>query len=222
MDNKDYYYVLGVNPDASDEEIKRAYRKLAMQCHPDHNHGKEEWANQKFREINEAFSVLSDPEKKRQYDVFGSVDNINDIFNNKATKTAFEGVMNDFGDDYLRFGFLDDTYGEDLIGRGFRFRAFRRGFGGSKKSRFETQNGIDLEDLFTPVKSPEVSNVKYEIVLSQEQAFMGMQKELIRKGKRLKVNIPAGVETGSKLKLRNALQTTDGQPGDITIIIRVT
>ena len=68
MASKDYYKILGLNNNASQDEIKKAYRKLAMQYHPDRNHGKEEWANEKFKEINEAFSVLGDPEKRRQYE----------------------------------------------------------------------------------------------------------------------------------------------------------
>jgi len=66
-----------------------------------------------------------------------------------------------------------------------------------------------------------VSSVNYDIVLSEEQAFKGMEKELVRKGKRLKVKIPPGVKMGSRIRLRNALKTTDGQPGDIIIIIKV-
>jgi DnaJ-class molecular chaperone len=65
---KDYYGVLGVPRNASDGEIKKAYRKLAMQYHPDRNPGKEEWANEKFKEINEAYGVLGNPQKRKQYD----------------------------------------------------------------------------------------------------------------------------------------------------------
>ena len=221
MDNKNYYNVLGVNQDASAEEIKRAYRKLAMQYHPDHNHGKQGWANQKFKEINEAFSVIGNPENRRRYDTFGMVDDIGDIFSNQAAQTTFEEIRNDFGDDFLGMDFLGSDFGDDFRGIGFGFRKFKRKFGGSGRTRFETQSGIDLEDLFTTAKSPEASIVNYEIILSREQALNGMEKELIRKGKRLKVDIPAGVKMGSKIKLRNALETTDGQPGDIIIKIKV-
>jgi len=62
---KDYYRILGVPGNASDGEIKKAYRKLAMQYHPDRNPGKEEWANEKFKEINEAYGVLGDPQKRK-------------------------------------------------------------------------------------------------------------------------------------------------------------
>ncbi|MFH0847184.1 MAG: DnaJ domain-containing protein [Chloroflexota bacterium] len=67
--DKDYYAILGVPRDASQEDIKKAYRSLAMQFHPDRNPGKEQWANDKFKEINEAFSVLGDPERRKQYDL---------------------------------------------------------------------------------------------------------------------------------------------------------
>lgn len=221
MDNKDYYHVLGVGQGASAEEIKRAYRKLAMQCHPDHNGGREDWANQKFKVINEAFSILGNPEKRRQYDDFGSVENIGDIFSSQAAQATFDDFMNDFGGDSLGVDFLDDIFGDGLRGRGSGFRTFRREFNSSRRTRFETQNGIDLEDLFEQGKNTEVSTVIHEIVLNKAQALKGMEKELVRNGKRLNINIPAGVETGSRIKLRNALEITDGKPGDIIISISV-
>ena len=73
MASRDYYEVLGIQKGASDDEIKRAFRKLAIKYHPDKNQGDKE-AEQKFKEINEAYQVLSDPEKKAQYDQFGTVD----------------------------------------------------------------------------------------------------------------------------------------------------
>ena len=73
MINKDYYWLLGITDTASADEIKSAYRKLAMQYHPDRNRGNEEWAGEKFKEVNEAFSVLGDPKKKRRYDQYGAV-----------------------------------------------------------------------------------------------------------------------------------------------------
>lgn len=73
MANKDYYEVLGLSKGASDDEIKRAFRKLAIQYHPDKNKGNKE-AEEKFKEINEAYQVLSDPEKRARYDQFGTVD----------------------------------------------------------------------------------------------------------------------------------------------------
>ncbi|MBP1698570.1 MAG: integrase, partial [Deltaproteobacteria bacterium] len=71
MAAKDYYNILGVAKSAGDEEIKRAYRKLAMKYHPDRNPNKKE-AEERFKEINEAYAVLSDKEKRKQYDTFGA------------------------------------------------------------------------------------------------------------------------------------------------------
>ena len=148
MAHKDYYKILSLNNNASADEIKKAYRKSAMQYHPDRNHGKEDWANEKFKVINEAFSVLGDPEKRRQYDQFGTIGNIGDIFGSQATRTTFEDLMKDFGGAGLGFGFLDDVFGYILKERGSSFQTFGRGFGGLGGTEFETQGGINLEDLF--------------------------------------------------------------------------
>jgi curved DNA-binding protein len=221
MVHKDYYAILGLSNNASADAIKRAYRKLAMQYHPDRNNGREEWANDKFKEINEAFSVLGDPKKRIQYDHFGTVGNIGDIFGSQATRVTFEDLVKDFGEAGLGFDFLDNIFGDSFRGRRFAFQAFKKGFSESGGLRFETKGGINFEDLFEQVRSPTVSCVNYEIVLSKEHASKGMEKELVRKGKRLKVKIPAGTKMGSKIRLTNALKTTDGQPGDIIISIRV-
>jgi curved DNA-binding protein len=216
---KDYYQILGINRSASDGEIKKAYRRLAMQHHPDRNPGKEKWANEKFKEINEAYAVLGDPEKRRQYDQFGTVGNIGDIFSSPFTRGTFEDMMRDFGSAGLRFDFLDDIFSEFLGGRRFSFKKFSRGFGGSRGVRFETPGGINLDEIFS--QRAQAQNVSYEIILTREQAARGLEKDLTRRGKILKVKIPAGIKTGTKMRLRNARQITDSQPGDILILVKV-
>lgn len=218
---KDYYQILGVARNAAQEQIKKAYRKLAMQYHPDRNPGKEKWANEKFKEINEAFGVLGDPQKRRQYNQFGTVGNAGDIFGSPFTRTTFEDLMRDFGGSGLGFDFLDNVFGDVLKGRGFSFRTFSRGFGGPGRIRFEAPGGIDLEEIFGRAKPPPRREVRYEITVTREQAAQGLEKDLIRKGKKLRVKIPAGVKTGTKVKLRNARQITDGQPGDIIILVKI-
>ena len=210
---KDYYQILGVPRNATNQQIKKVYRKLAMQYHPDRNPGKEAWANEKFKEINEAFSVLGDPEKRRQYDQFGTTGNIGDIFGSPFTRTTFEDLMKDFGGSGLRFDFLDDIFGDFLKGRGFSFKVFSQGFGGPR--------GINLEEILGRAQRPPPQDVRYEITVTAEQAARGLEKDLVRKGKRLRVKIPAGVRNSTKVRLRNARQTTDGQPGDIIILVRV-
>jgi len=210
---KDYYQILGVPRNASNEAIKKAYRKLAMQYHPDRNTGKEKWANEKFKEINEAFSVLGDPEKRKQYDQFGTVGNIGDIFGSPYTRTTFEDLMKDFGGSGLGFDFLDNIFGESLKGRGFSFKVFSRETGRPRGMRFE--------EIFSQAQRPQRRDVRYEITISKEQAARGLEKDLVRKGKKLRVKIPTGVKTGTKVRLRNARRITDGQPGDIIILVKV-
>jgi DnaJ-class molecular chaperone len=217
---KDYYRILGVPRNVSDEEIKKAYRKLAMQYHPDRNPGKEKWANEKFKEINEAYGVLGDPQKRKQYDQFGTVGNIGDIFGSPFTQATFQEMMKDFGGAGLRFDFLDDIFGDLLKDRGssFSFRSFGARPG---RVRFEAWPGqkINLDEIFGQARRPQ--EVHYELVISQEEALKGVKKILKRRGKRLEVRIPAGVKTGKVVILKNALQTSDGLPGDILIKVMV-
>jgi DnaJ-class molecular chaperone len=218
---KDYYQILGVPRNASDEEIKKAYRRLAMQYHPDRNPGKENWANDKFKEINEAYGVLGDPQKRRQYDKFGTVGNIGDIFGSPFTRTTFSDMMRDFGGAGLGFDFLDDIFGDVLRGRGASF-SFRN-FGGRGGRRFQVWpgEGVNLEEIFGQAQRPQRQDIRYELTICQREALQGTKKILSRKGRRLEVNIPAGVRTGSLVKLSNARRVTDGLPGDILVQIVV-
>lgn len=220
MRGKDYYKILGVSRDADEKAIKKAYRNLAMKYHPDRNPGKEKEANEKFKEINEAYAVLGDPEKRSQYDQFGTVGNIGDIFSSPFTRTTFEDLLRGFGRSNLGFDFLDDIFGDSLRGKRFSFKIFSRGSGGPGRVRFEYPGGINLEEIFAQAQ-PRRQDVSYEITITREQATQGLEKDLKRRGKTLRVKIPAGVKTGSKVRLRNARQITDGQPGDIMILVKV-
>jgi curved DNA-binding protein len=217
---KDYYKTLGVTENTSDAEIKKAYRKLAMQYHPDRNSGNEKWANEKFKEINEAYGVLGDPQKRKQYDQFGTIGNIGDIFSSPFTTTTFQEMMKDFGGAGLRVDFLDDIFGDFLQDRGSSF-SFRSSAGRPGRVRFEAWPGQESNpnDIYNqPRRSREIY---YELAINQGEASRGVKKILKRKGKKLEVKIPAGVKTGNVVRLKNARQISDGSPGDILIKVIV-
>jgi DnaJ-class molecular chaperone len=223
---KDYYEILGVTRNATAEQIKKAYRKLAMQYHPDRNQGKEQWANEKFKEINEAYGVLGDPQKRKQYDQFGTAGNLGDIFGSTYTRSTFEDLMKDYSGAGLGFDFLDDIFGQMFKGQGVSFKVFSSGVGpGGMK--FQQTSGLNLDDFLRQAQRPQKTQphkqkgVHYEIVISSDQAAQGLEKDLVRKGKKLRVKIPAGIKSGTKIRLRNARQVTDGTSGDIVINVRV-
>jgi DnaJ-class molecular chaperone len=217
---KDYYRTLGVTENASDGEIKKAYRKLAMQYHPDRNPENEKWANEKFKEVNEAYGVLGDPQKRTQYDQFGTVGNIGDVFSSPFTTTTFQEMMKDFGGAGLKVDFLDDIFGDFLKGRGssFSFRSFG-GRPGNVKFKARPGREINLDEIFGQTQRPQ--KVYYELEISRGEASQGVKKILKRKGKRLEVKIPAGVKTGNVVRLKNARRISDGSPGDILIKVIV-
>ncbi len=221
MGKRDYYEILGVSRDADENTIKKAYRSLAMKYHPDRNPGKEKEANEKFKEINEAFSVLGDPQKRKRYDQFGTAGEIGDIFGSPFTRTTFEDLMKDFGGSGLRFDFLDDIFSDSLGGRGFSFKTYSQGFDGSGDGRSKGSKGINLNEIFGRAKHSPRRDINYEITITREQATRGLEKNLTRKGKTLRVKIPAGVKDSAIVRLRNARKVTDGKPGDIMILVKV-
>ncbi len=226
MKKKDYYEILGVSRDADDKAIKKAYRRLAMKYHPDRNPGKQQEANEKFKEINEAYAVIGDPEKRKQYDQFGTAGDVGDIFSSPYTRTTFEDLMKSYRGSHLSFDFLDDIFGDSLQGKGFSFRVFSQGGRGAQGVRFGGARGINLGEIFAQAQAQQAQQApdgspRYEITITAEQAAQGTEKDLVRKGKKLRVKIPAGVKSGTKIKLGGARRITDGQPGDIVILVKV-
>lgn len=198
MASKDYYQVLGLGKDASLDEIKRAFRKLAVKFHPDKNPGSKE-AEDKFKEINEAYAVLSDPEKKAQYDRFGSTG----FHQRYSQEDIFRGF--DVGDIFKDMGYGTEDIFSRIFGGGFHQR---RGF------RYNTgrQQGED----FT-----------MELQISFRDAFSGGEKRvaLKRNDKRedIVVKIPAGVDTGARLRIqgKGGEGIRGGEPGDLFLVIQV-
>jgi curved DNA-binding protein len=200
MEEKDYYKILGVNKTASVDDIKKAYRKLAMKYHPDHAKG-DKTAEEKFKSISEAYAVLSDKEKRQQYDTFGSAG-----FHQKfSQEDIFRGF--DFSDILKEFGFG----GASFFGSGGRGQRFSYGqesqFGGFGRQRGPSK-GNDLI---------------YELPLTLQEIATGTQKIVdIRhagQAEKFTVTIPKGMIPGKKLRLpsKGQLSPSGGPPGDLFI-----
>ena len=147
MASKDYYESLGLKKGASEEEIKRAFRKLAIKYHPDKNQGNKE-AEEKFKEINEAYQVLSDPEKKARYDQYGTAD--------------FNGGFGGSGGGFGGFDF------SDMGGFGDIFDSFFGG-GGSSQRRNGPKRGNDLEYTINLTFEEAVFGAKKEISITRSE-----------------------------------------------------
>jgi len=196
---RDYYDILGVSKNASKEEIKKAYRKLALEWHPDRN--KSSNANDKFKEINEAYEVLADPKKKATYDQFGHA-----AFGPGAAPGGFGayGFPGGFTRTYKKgpFTYTYTTYGTgsgvefDFGGFSDPFEIFEQFFGGGYPFR-------------RAVRIP-----RYGITLFFMEAAKGCEKEIAIDGKKLKIKIPAGVDDGSRIRFGDFYITVDVKPDE--------
>jgi curved DNA-binding protein len=200
MSQQDYYQLLGVSKSATDAEIKKAYRKLAMKYHPDHSKGDKN-AEEMFKKVSEAYAVLSDKEKRQQYDTFGSTG----FHQRYSQEDIFRNV--DLGDILKEFGFG---------GQGMRF-SFGGGspFGGPFGGHHRRQ---------APVKG---SDLVYELPLTLQEVASGASKSVTfqhqGRNENITVKIPPGMITGKKLRLSGKGEQSGygGPPGDLFIQSRV-
>lgn len=204
----DYYKVLGVNRNASQEEIKKAYRKLARKYHPDANPDKD--AKKKFQEINEAYEVLSDPEKRKKYDKYGENWKHADEFEKAKAQSGAN-----FGGGFGRFdGFEGFTYskGDNQDFSDFFEFLFGGGVGGSRRT------------------SSRYGNVKFrgqdfhaELELPLSDLFNTHKRVIEVNGKKIRITIPAGVENGQTIKIKGygGPGVNGGPNGDLYITFRI-
>ncbi|MBN2118834.1 MAG: J domain-containing protein [Anaerolineales bacterium] len=189
MDYKDYYKVLGVERNASEADIRKAYRKLAMQYHPDRNPNNKQ-AEERFKEINEAYQVLSDPQKRSHYDRLGS-DYSNWQRRGAPGNFNWDQYGGFPGGVHVEYGDLDDLFG----GAGGFSDFFRTIFGRGGE-------GVGTGTRTRARQQPQGYQQELEITL--EEAFKGTMRVLQTDGKQKQVHIPAGVRTGSKVRVAGA------------------
>jgi curved DNA-binding protein len=213
MAGKDYYKILGVGKNASEGDIKKGFRKLAMKYHPDQNKGDKQ-AEERFKELNEAYAVLSDKEKRRQYDMFGA-EGFQQRFSQEDIFRNF-----DFGQVFSEFGFGSEDLFSRIFGGmgGGRRRPFSRGGGGYHsggpfgRTAQQPQRGGDLVmDLQVTLK---------------EAVFGASKTASFNRGggvERVTVKIPPGISTGKRLRIGGKGQqgAWGGPAGDLLIRVMV-
>ena len=204
MDYKDYYKLLGVDRSASESDIKRAYRKLALQYHPDKNPGDSQ-AEERFKEINEAYEVLGDPAKRARFDQLGS------------SYRAWErmgGAPGGFDWSQWTAGRPGRVHVEmgdlgDLFGSGGFSDFFNAIFGGMMSQAGPARTAARGRDLDHGVR------------LTLAEAFKGTTRTLDRNGKRLEVKIPPGAATGTRIRIAGQGERSSGASGDLFLIVEV-
>ncbi|MBN2419072.1 MAG: DnaJ domain-containing protein [Deltaproteobacteria bacterium] len=213
MSGKDYYKILGVSKTATDEEIKKAYRKLAMKYHPDRNKD-DKTAESRFKDVSEAYAVLSNKEKRQQYDMFGS-----EGFQNRFSQ---EDIFRDFD-----FGSIFSEFGFGGRGRGSFGNIFSGMGGNSFKRGGSPFNGPfgGFNSRPQPVKGKDII---YELSITLEDTIESSEKLIAyhrdnSSQEKISVKVPAGISTGKKLRLsgKGNPGINGGPQGDLYIQIRV-
>ena len=211
---EDYYSILGVDKRADKEEIKKAYKKLAMELHPDRNKGDRQ-TEERFKKVNEAYAVLSDDEKRKQYNRMGAEGfskrfSTDDIFKNFDVV----GILKELG---ISGGLIESIFG----GRG-KSRP-KPGFNFDFMNDFVEKSGFN-DDNFT---TNEAGDSEMEITLTLEEAAFGVKKKVIQVwGKArypLYVIVPPGIENGNKLRLKGKgeVDISHGVRGDLYCRVKI-
>jgi len=221
MEYKNYYQILGVDRNSSEQDIKRAYRRLARQLHPDVNPG-DKRAEERFKEINEAYEVLGDPEKRSKYDQLGanwqqwqrmghdpSQFDWSQWFSGApgGTRVQWNGDLGDL------FGGAGGDVFSDF------FRSVFGGMGGTRGTR-------TTEDVFrrtTDQRTRRGQDMEAAAEITLEEAFHGTTRVLERNGRRIRVKIPPGARNGSKVRIagKGSPGHRGSTPGDLYLNIKV-
>lgn len=201
---QDYYQILGVARTATQDEIQKAYRKLAKQYHPDVN--KEKGAEDKFKKASEAYEVLKNPESRRKYDALGSNWKAGDNF---RTPPGWQNIHFDFGN-------LGGGSGPGFGGFSSFFDAIFGGTGATQARR--TRNvWQDIEEPMVQ-KTPET---EMTLALTPWEAALGATVDLATLSGHVKLKIPAGSQSGTRMRLKGKGQITRQGPSDLYVLLQI-
>ena len=209
MAENEYYQILGVSRNATADEIKKAYRKLAMKYHPDKAKGDKKQAEEKFKQISEAYAVLSNPEKKKEYDKFGS-----QAFKQKfSQEDIFRGF--DFSD------IFDGGISDNIFSR-----IFGAGGGGRPQGRSRIFRHGGPEVHYEPIQPPKGQDLQVEMLITLHEMAFGADKlvSFSHHGQveKISVKIPPGTLPGKKLRLtgKGSPGPMGGPPGDLYVKLK--
>ncbi len=222
MEYKDYYKILGVPRNADEKAIKKAFRRLARKYHPDVNKSKE--AEEKFKEINEAYEVLSDPEKRKLYDQFGAQWQQWQHAGGQADDFWKQWAQQQGGGPrvHVQYGTAEDLFGEGSPFSDF-FQQLFGGFGGVR--------GGGMEDIFGGYTTRRTASARprkgqdYEqpVEITLAEAYDGTKRLLQLEDRRLEVKIPAGADNGTRVRIAGAGGPgyRGGPRGDLYLVVNV-
>ncbi|MBN2470098.1 MAG: J domain-containing protein, partial [Anaerolineae bacterium] len=204
---KDYYNVLGVGRSADQKEIKRAYRKLARQYHPDVNPG-DKAAEDRFKNINEAYEVLGDEEKRKQYDRLGSQYQQWQQTGGQGSVPWEDLFRQAGGQQNVQYDFNGADSFADILNA-----FFSGGMGGMRGGRQKPRQAAGMRGR----------DIEQEVRISLQEAYHGTRRDFNRNGRRLSVAIPAGAKTGSRVRVASKGESgyNGGPPGDLYLVVTV-
>ncbi|WP_159790176.1 DnaJ C-terminal domain-containing protein [Sodalinema gerasimenkoae] len=226
-DFKDYYSILGVSKTASADEIKKAFRRLARQYHPDMNPGDRN-AEARFKEVSEAYEILSDPDKRKQYDRFGQywkqAGNSSGGWGGAAPQGGPTPGGFDF--DFSQYADFDEFIESLLGGMGGRTRSQWSSYGGTSPKSSGRSPGFSggFEDFAGYNRRSTGVSLDQEATLSLSfaEAFHGVQKRLNVSGQKVSVRIPPGAKTGSRVRVKGKGKKDGyGRQGDLYLNIEL-
>ncbi len=204
---KDYYNILGVERSADQKDIKRAYRKLARQYHPDVNPG-DKAAEDRFKDINEAYEVLGDDEKRKQYDRLGSQYQQWQQMGGQGSVPWEDLFRQAGGQQNIQYDMNGTDSFADILNA-----FFSGGMGGARGGRQRTRQAAGMRGR----------DIEQEVRISLHEAYHGTRRDFNRNGRRLSVAIPPGAKTGSRVRVAGKGESgyAGGPPGDLFLVVTV-